>query len=150
MEMSYALVTIGAAVIGALIQAFGRDLWDMLPRSGPKYPLFNGCWDAVWMITGDDGSEREYIHDTVDLKQRGRSVSGKGRDSRGRGDYVLHGRFNSHGIVTLAYEYERAAMAGSVTLKADPVPNSATGRWHGYTQEDEVVSGRVVWTKKPS
>ena len=144
----YISVTLGAAIIGALIQAFGRDLWDLLPRSGPTFPILRGHWDAVWYV--DKGTKESiYIKDTILLSQRGRSVTGTGNDSKGRGKYTLRGRFNSHGVVTLAYEYERAAMAGSMTLSVNPTSRMCSGRWHGYTEEETVVSGRVEWTKRP-
>jgi hypothetical protein len=108
----YVIVTLGAAIIGAMIQAFGPSLWEMLPRSGPKFPFLKGEWDAIWYV--DEGSkEKLYIKNTLKLTQRGRSVRGVGRDASGHGDYVLKGRFNSHGVVTMAYEYKDAAMAGS-------------------------------------
>jgi hypothetical protein len=91
---------------------FWPKFWEMLPRSGPKFPFLKGEWDAIWYV--DEGSkEKLYIKNTLKLTQRGRSVRGVGRDASGHGDYVLKGRFNSHGVVTMAYEYKDAAMAGS-------------------------------------
>lgn len=137
-----------AAVAAALITTFGRDLWDVLPRTGARYPELEGRWLATWYIDRK-GEEQVYIEDVVEVaRQRGRSVRGVGRDSRARGDYVLSGRFNSHGVVNLTYEYPRAGMAGSLLLEVPPVPRHCHGRWQGYTEEDEVISGRLEWVKQ--
>jgi hypothetical protein len=140
-----AIIGVCGTIAGAALQAFGVHLIEVLRLGQPSIPKLIGRWDASWYVT-EAGSERLYAADEVEItRQRGVRFTGKGLDWRG--DYIIHGRINSHGVITFSYDFGllRFALVGGGVVTPDATTNELTGLWHGYAQESKLVSGRVIW-----
>ena len=137
------------AVLGGIAQEYVRD-W-ISARRIHKTPLPNlkGTWKATWYIE-KNGSEEVYVEDQVRIEtQRGIRIIGTG-DEPTLGSYTLQGNFNSHGVITLTYDFRNRTIGvvGGLVLKVNATVDQCDGRWHGYTREDKLKSGRVEWKRQ--
>lgn len=149
MDTAILAAIIGAvgAILGALLQSYGKELFEALNVSSLKIPSLTGEWEATWYVTEGD-EERIYVADIIDLNHRsGIHFKGLGYDERG--NYKILGIFNSHGIITFSYDsgLTQYALVGGGILLPNATFNELSGYWHGYVQEEKIVGGRVIWKK---
>lgn len=140
-----AIIGAVAAILGAVLQAYGKDLLEILNISRIKIPSLVGEWEATWYVT-ENNEERIYTTDIVEMtKSRGVHFKGIGYDERG--NYKITGIFNSHGIITFSYDSGLTlyALVGGGILLPNPTFTELSGYWHGYVQEEKIIGGRVVW-----
>jgi hypothetical protein len=144
------LATLGGSVLGAVAGESVKDLLARRQVGSGNTPDLRGSWDATW-YDDSSGSEMEYVRDSVEItRQRGVRIEGRG-DVAVLGRYALIGRFNSHGVVTLTYDFREKvnAIVGVLLLQVSPDLRGARGHWRGISRSGSVVGGRVEWIKKP-
>ena len=146
-----AIIGAVAAILGAVLQAYGKELLDILNISKLKIPSLTGEWEATWYVT-ENNEERIYTTDIIELTHRG-GIYFKGLGYDERGNYKILGMFNSHRIITFSYDSGLTlyALVGGGVLLPNATFNELSGYWHGYVQEEKIVGGRVIWkSNKPT
>jgi hypothetical protein len=143
-----AISTIGAGVLGAVASETVKD-WLAVRQIGKgAAPNVRGPWKATWYNDGPS-SDNPYVEDIVRIEtQRGVRIEGYG-DVPELGRYTLVGRFNSHGVLTLTYDFREQvnAVVGVVLLRVTPDLKAARGHWHGIARNGDDVGGRVEWSR---
>lgn len=140
-----ALIGAVAAILGAVLQAYGKELLEALNIARIKTPSLIGEWEATWYVT-ENNEERIYTTDIVEItKSRGVCLKGIGYDERA--NYKIDGVFNSHGIITFSYDSGLTlyALVGGGILIPNATFTELSGYWHGYVQEEKILGGRVNW-----
>lgn len=134
-------------ILGASAQGRFRSRSQSKRIGELKAPYITGKWDSEWYFH-DGKEERRYSRELIEItKQQWAFFEGRGKDTTRGYDYPLKGQFNSHGIITFSYDFEdqAKAIAGSGVLKLNATNDECSGFWHGYTRENKMIGGRVVW-----
>ncbi len=142
-----ALIGSGATILAAILTVYGNNIKSFLKRKNLGYPDIKGNWKATWYI---DESDEVYLEDTIVIsKIRGMKIYGEGLSS-GYGNYPLTGKFSKNLILNFIYESEKNSvlLSGVIILKINPLGTECKGKWYGYTKEDKLTGGDVIW-KKP-
>lgn len=141
-----AIIGAGATIIVGLLTLFGKEIKSLRIRKELGYPNIKGHWRASWYL---DNTEEVYLEDTVVInKIRGINIYGEGLNT-GKGNYPLSGKFSKNLILNFIYESGKnyISLSGVIILKINPLGTECKGRWYGYTKEDKLAGGDVIWTK---
>ena len=141
-----ALIGAGATILAAILTIYGKRITSKRKLKKLGYPDIKGYWKAFWYL---DESKNIYLEDTVHIKSiRGMKVYGEGINT-GKGNYPLYGRFSKNLIINFIYESSKnyISLSGVVILKIGPLGDECIGRWYGYTKEDILTGGNVIWKR---
>jgi hypothetical protein len=107
----------------------------------------------------EDGKDKEYTSgNIVVVSQRyPRFVAladdiDKSNLEDGKVTFKVEGRYSKRPYMTITYEYEDPNnLTGTALLESNPIGNRWTGRWYGFTKDEDKKfdGGRVVWERRP-
>jgi hypothetical protein len=147
-----AIIGLTGTIIGGLITLFGKDFFEKLAAPKNIHVDIIGLWDCEWYTKGDLGEktivEKLYNKDTVEIKKlKGWEIDAEGTQPNGK--YLLKGRISAVNVVTLLYEgiSKKKSLTGVVILKVSPMGDIMEGHWYGYTREDILQGGKVIWKR---
>jgi|GEM_PF-1271719 len=142
-----------SAVIGAaatflvgILTIYGKEIKSISRREKMGYPDIKGHWKASWYI---DGTKEVYLEDTVVInKIKGINIYGEGLNSE-KGNYPISGKYSNNLILNFIYESGQnyISLSGVIILKLSPLGTECKGKWYGYTKEEELTGGDVIWKK---
>lgn len=115
------ITTISGVALGAAAKEVVKDCFERRRVGRANTPNVCGTWKAEW-FDDSGGADKIYTEDTVQIEtQRGVRIEGHGNEPT-LGRYTLAGQFNSHGVVTLTYDFREKANAivGVVLLQVTP------------------------------
>jgi cell division protein YceG involved in septum cleavage len=144
-----AVIGFVGTTIGGLLTAFGREFLDKFASGRNPYVDILGLWNCEWYVTNSSGDEVLYNSDIVKITE----LKGWGVEARGyqqtAGEYVLSGRISPVNVLTMLYEgkSKRHSLTGAVVLKVSPLADVMKGKWYGYTREDKLQGGEVIWKR---
>lgn len=140
------IIGAAATLVAAVLTLYGKNIQALWKRKELGYPNIKGHWKATWYR---DDSKEPYLEDTVVIQKiRGMNIYGEGINSE-QGNYPLSGKFSKNLILNFIYESGKnyISLSGVIILKIDPLGTECKGRWYGYTKEDEVMGGDVIWKR---
>lgn len=140
------IIGAGATVLVGVLTIFGKEIKSIRIRQGLGYPNIKGHWKASWFL---DDSEEIYLEDTIVInKIKGISIYGEGINNV-NGNYPLSGKFSKNLILNFIYESSKnyISLSGVIILKVNAMGTKCEGRWYGYTKEDKLTGGNVIWEK---
>jgi len=141
-----AIIGACATMLAAFVTIFGKNIFSFKKIKSLGYPDIIASWKATWYI---DDKDEIYLEDIVEIKKvKGFKIFGEGINS-GKGNYPLYGRFSKNLILNFIYESSSSyvSLSGVVILKIDPLGSTCKGRWYGYTKEDKLTGGDVIWKR---
>lgn len=141
-----ALIGAGATMLAAILTIYGKNIFAAKKGKSLGYPDIIASWKASWYL---DDKEGVYLEDVVQIKKvKGLKIVGEGINSD-KGNYPLNGRFSKNLILNFIYESGSPyiSMSGVVILKVDALGTTCKGRWYGYTKEDVITGGDVIWKR---
>lgn len=141
-----ALTGAAATIMAAILTVYGNNIRSLAKRKELGYPNIIGHWRAYWYL---DESAEVYLEDTVVInKIKGIDIYGEGINPI-NGNYPIHGKLSKNLILNFIYESGKnyISLSGVIILKIDPLGTECNGRWYGYTKEDKVAGGKVIWKK---
>ena len=141
-----ALIGAGATIIAGILTVYGKEIKSIRRRKELGYPNIKGHWKASWYL---DSAEEVYLEDTVIInKIKGINIYGEGINSI-NGNYPISGKFSKNLILNFIYESSKnyISLSGVIILKINPLGTECLGRWYGYTKEDKLTGGNVIWKK---
>ncbi|WP_138433047.1 hypothetical protein [Winogradskyella algicola] len=141
-----AIIGAGATLFAGIITTFGKEINSHRKIKQLGYPDIKGHWKASWFI---DNIKEVYLEDTVVInKIKGINIYGEGINHV-NGNYPISGKFSKNLILNFIYESSKnyISLSGVIILKINPLGTECKGRWYGYTKEDELTGGDVLWKK---
>ena len=141
-----AIIGAGATILAGILTVYGKDIKSIRKRKELGYPNIKGYWKASWYL---DSSKEVYLEDTLIInKIKGVNIYGEGINSVS-GNYPISGKFSKNLILNFIYESSKnyISLSGVIILKINPLGTECQGRWYGYTKEDELTGGNVIWKK---
>lgn len=145
-NLTGAIIGAGATILVGVLTLFGKEIKFIRKRKNLGYPNIKGHWKAFWYL---DDSEEIYLEDTVVInKLKGINIYGEGLNT-GKGNYPITGKFSKNLILNFIYESGKnyVSLSGVIVLKINPLGTECKGRWYGYTKEDKLTGGDVIWKK---
>ncbi len=143
-----ALIGVAGIILGAFVRPVREYVLFKIKIAGKNIPNLVGHWKVEWFVPDGEGGWELYSKDTIDIeKQRGFNVSGKGREDKGT--YLLTGKLSMSNILSFTYEFEnpRIISTGGGILQIDPLGKTGTGLWYGFTKQNRIEGGEVIWKR---
>lgn len=139
------LFGIVGAILGALIQTFGKDVIERAFPSNKQREVV-GNWSVQWKENQPENTS-DIINDIVNLSvdKRGK-ITGKG--SSPLNQYKLQG-WDSTFAITLTYSGldMEENLVGTVLLRKSMVKDKMDGIWCQVTRENKLIGGDCSWIK---
>jgi len=144
-EIISAIIGATATLIAGLLVIFNKRISGSIQRKSMQFPDIGGKWKAKWYI---DGDKEPYLEDIVIIKVKGFQIYGKGGNIH-KGEYQFKGKFYRNMIANLIYEYSDSniSLSGVITFRISPRGKKCIGKWYGYTKEDTINGGNLIWER---
>ena len=135
-------------LILAITGFFAKSIWNFLTDRlltvfRPKhFADVRGQWKSTF--TWQDGSDEDQATDNLEVKQTGRSVSGK--TITGDYRYKFKGRFVDRTLLVGEWEGLTGVLLGTFLLSVDAETGDVSGYWIGNGTEG-LCHGKWTWQK---
>jgi hypothetical protein len=134
--------TVAGAVLAEVVRIYSTTRSD---RSSELSGL-KGRWRCQWHTKTSNGNEAVYSEDIVTIERvRGHRFSGSGVDRFG--GYLVEGQVSTAHIVTFytCGTGRNSRLSAVGIMRLEPRREKMAGTWRGYTHQDVIVGGKVIW-----